>query len=158
MGRKVVLIIGVGTKYSGDDAVGLIVAERLGARPSDLATVITHEGEGVSLMERLADCQTAILVDAMSSGSDPGAVCRFDANAQPLPARMFRHSTHAFGVADAIELCRALKQLPPRVIVYGIEGRNFEAGQRLSPEVEAAVPEIVERVLGEIQHENGRQP
>lgn len=157
MARKAVLIIGVGTKYSGDDAVGLVVAERLRARPPDLATVITHEGEGVSLMELLAGFQTAILIDAMSSGAEPGSVRRFDANAQLLSSRMFRHSTHAFGVADAIELGRALRQLPPRVIVYGAEGRNFEAGRCLSPEVEAAVPGIVERVLDEIQHENGKQ-
>jgi hydrogenase maturation protease len=157
MASKAVLIVGIGRKYSGDDAVGLVVAKRLQERTPHGTTVITHEGEGVSLMERLAGAGSAILIDAMSSGAEPGAVRRFDANARPLPVRAFRHSTHAFGVADALELGRALQQLPRRLIVYGIEGRSFTAGDSLSPEVKASVPRIVDQVLQEIQSENGRK-
>jgi len=36
------------------------------------------------------------------------------------------------------------------VVVYGIEGKSFVPGEPLSPEVEAAVGEVVERVLGEV--------
>jgi len=158
MGSQALLIVGMGTRYAGDDAVGLAVADHLGARRSSTMKVITHEGESLSLIDRLAGFHTVILVDAMKSGADPGAVQRFDAGAKPLPALMSRHSTHAFGVADAIELSRALRQLPRRIIVYGIEGKSFKAGDRLSPEVEASVPEVVERVLAETQHESGKEP
>ena len=147
------LIVGIGTRYSGDDVAGLLVAERLKAPPFGLADVISQEGDGISLMQSLCDVHSAVLIDAMDSGAEPGAVRRFDASAHPLPARLFRHSTHAFGTADAIELARALSQLPPRVIVFGIEGRNFRAGDRLSPQVEAAVPGVVERVLEELKPE-----
>jgi hydrogenase maturation protease len=64
---------------------------------------------------------------------------------------MFRHSTHAFDIAGAIELARALNQLPPRVVVFGIEGANFEAGTELSGEVQAALPALVARVIQQIQ-------
>jgi len=47
-------------------------------------------------------------------------------------------------------LARALGRLPPRLIVYGVEGKAFEAGVGLSPEVKAAVQEVAERVLGEL--------
>jgi len=158
MGSQAVLIVGIGTRYAGDDAAGLVVAERLGAGRWGAMPVITHEGEGLSLLDRLTGFQTAILIDAMNSGVEPGAVQRFDAGAKPLPALMFRHSTHAFGVADAIELGRALKQPPRRIIVYGIEGKSFEAGDRLSPEVEASLPGVVERVLEETEYGNGTEP
>ena len=69
---------------------------------------------------------------------------------QPIAREFFRFSTHAFGLAEAVELARALGRLPPRLIVYGIEGKSFEAGVGLSPEVGAAVQEVVERVLGEL--------
>ncbi|CAN5525558.1 MBL fold metallo-hydrolase [soil metagenome] len=43
-------------------------------------------------------------------------------------------------------LGRALDQLPPRLILYGIEGRDFHAGEKLSPEIDAAVDKLVRRV------------
>jgi hydrogenase maturation protease len=150
------LIVGIGTRYAGDDAAGLLVAESLQGRSADRAAVITHEGDGASLVESLLTSRSVVMIDAMDSGAEPGAVRRFNATAQPLPAHTLRHSTHAFGVGDAVELARVLQQLPPRVIVYGIEGRNFQAGDRLSPEVEAAVPGVVERVLEEMKSDGIR--
>ena len=151
MKPKSVLIIGVGTAYRNDDAAGLIVAERLRARLPEGVSVITHEGEGVSLMEQLVDSDAAVLIDAMSSGAEPGTIRRFDAGAQSPPAQMFRHSTHAIGIAQAIELGRALGKLPRQLIVYGIEGQNFEAGTQLSPAVESSIAIVTHRVLEEAQ-------
>jgi len=53
-------------------------------------------------------------------------------------------------VAEAIELARALGQLPPKLVVYGIEGKDFSAGVGLSPEVEGRIAELTERVLREL--------
>ena len=39
--------------------------------------------------------------------------------------------------------------LPPRVIVYAVEGRSFDVGARLSDELEATVPALVDRVFRE---------
>ena len=70
----------------------------------------------------------------------------FDVHTQTIPTKFFHYSTHAFGIAEAIELARALKQLPQDLIVYGIEGKCFEAGIGLSREVEKAVEEVMMRV------------
>jgi hydrogenase maturation protease len=78
-------------------------------------------------------------------------IYRFDALRQQLPASYSFSSTHAFGVAEAIQLARALDQLPASLIVYGIEGKKFVAGTELSPEVERAVQEVVELVEREMQ-------
>jgi Ni,Fe-hydrogenase maturation factor len=56
---------------------------------------------------------------------------------------------HEFGVSEGIELARALKRL--HLVVYGIEGRSFALGERLSPEVEAAAAEVVRRVKDELE-------
>jgi len=75
---------------------------------------------------------------------------RFDATADAVPTRMFRSSTHAFGVGEAIELARALGTLPGQVLVYGIEGADFDAREGLSPPVEAAVERLANTVLEEL--------
>jgi hydrogenase maturation protease len=59
-------------------------------------------------------------------------------------------STHGFGVADGIELARALGALPPVCVVYALEGSRFDAGEAMSAALEAALPEAAARVEAEI--------
>jgi hydrogenase maturation protease len=143
------LIIGIGNEYRGDDAIGLIVARRLKGRLPDSSTVLEQSGEGAALMEAWRGVETVIIIDAVISGAEPGTIRRLDAKTQSLPKDAFRCSTHAFGVAEAIELSRAMGELPRSLIVYGIEGKNFAAGVGLSPEVEKAACEAVRRVFAE---------
>lgn len=142
-----ILIIGVGNAYRRDDAAGLIVARRLKELGLESGRVLEHTGEGAALMESWKDAQTVILIDAVYSDAPPGTIHRFDARHQSLPAQIFRCSSHAFSIAEAVELARALNQLPQHVAVFGIEGKDFKAGTGLSPEVEKAVPSVVEQVL-----------
>jgi hydrogenase maturation protease len=153
------LIIGVGNADRGDDAVGLAVVRRLrddrgsshegAAAP---ATMIEASGEGTALIEAWRSVDTVILIDAVRSGAAPGTIHRLEVHAQPLPTNVRHASTHAFGVAEAIELARTLGQLPQRMIVYGIEGYRFGAGAGLSAEVEWAAERVVKqlRESGEI--------
>ena len=129
------VIIGVGNAARGDDAAGLIAARRLGG--------LEHEGDPVALLDVWRGADVAVVIDAVSSGADPGTVHRFDATSAPLPARL-RGSTssHALGLAEAIELGRTLGRLPGRLLVYGIEGERFEAGTELTPAVAAAVEAV----------------
>lgn len=131
-------VIGIGNDFRRDDAVGLVVARCLKALAPKDWEVCEASGEGTQLMELWKDSEAVILIDALNSGNTPGGIRRFEAHAETLPAQSFRYSTHAFSLGEAIELARALGQLPPRVIVFGIEGRDFSAGEGLSPEVEAA--------------------
>lgn len=150
-GRPRTLIIGLGNEYRRDDAVGLVVARRLREAAPEPVQVVEESGEGAGLIESWQGADTVILIDAVHSGAKPGTVHRIDAHARPIAKKFFRFSTHAFGVAEAVELARALGRLPPRLIVYGVEGKSFEAGVGLSPEVEVAAREVVERVLVELR-------
>ena len=60
-------------------------------------------------------------------------------------------SAHALGICEAIELARALGQLPARVVVYVIESRRGLPGAGLSPEVEQAVRLVEERVSSDLR-------
>jgi hydrogenase maturation protease len=149
-GKLRILVIGVGNAYRCDDAVGLWVTRRLQCEVSDEVMIQEESGEGTALMEAWKDADAVILVDAVQSGGEPGTISRFEVHGQALPVEFFRCSTHAFSVADAVELARALRRLPPRLIVYGIEGKTFAAGVGLSPAVEDAVEHVVTQVLREI--------
>lgn len=92
--------------------------------------MIECEGEPLDLIEEWSGAGQAIVVDAVSSGAEPGAIHRIDPRRQPLPAELFTGSTHALGVAEAVELARALDRLPRRLVVIGIEGRPLHGGLR----------------------------
>jgi hydrogenase maturation protease len=58
---------------------------------------------------------------------------------------------NAFGVPEAVELARALGQLPQHFIVYRAEGKAFAAGVGLSAEVERASDQVAARMLGDLR-------
>lgn len=145
------LVIGVGNPYRRDDGVGLVVARRLAGTQLEGLRVLELRGEGTALMEAWRGGQRVIVVDAVQSGAPPGRIHRLDARAQPMPSGLFHCSSHAVGLAEAIELARALGQLPLRLVVYGVEGQTFAAGEGLSPAVAAAAEEVVKRVLQELR-------
>lgn len=135
------VLIGIGNSFRGDDAAGLKVAEACGgiALESPDAAEILATWEGAAEL---------IVVDAVESGAAPGFIHRIDASARPLPAELFTTDSHHFGLAQAIELGRALGRLPARVLVYGIEGRSFGYEEAISEEVRVAIGVLVKE-LGE---------
>jgi len=144
-----ILIIGVGNEFKGDDGVGIHVARRIGKL--NLSHVQISEGvkDGASLMELWKNNENVILIDAASTGGEPGMIYRFNASKKTLPAKFFRHSSHNFSVAEAVELSRKLAQLPPRLIIYGIEGQDFSDGIHLSDIALRASEYVLDLILQE---------
>jgi hydrogenase maturation protease len=130
-------VIGVGNPWRRDDGAGPAVARALGGTSTD---------DPSRLLDLWAGAERVVVVDAAASGAPAGTVHRFDGQ-RPLPAGV-GSSTHAFGVADAIELARALDRLPPRLTVYAIEGADFGSGPGLSPGVARAAETLIAALRG----------
>ena len=143
------LVIGLGSLERGDDAIGRLIARRLSARGG--IEVIELEGEAGALVECLDGAEAAYIADAAVLGGAPGDVHRFDAVEGKLPASLTSFSTHGLGLAEGIELARALKRLPRRCLVYAVEGRCFDVGAPISPEVAAAAAEVEGRILRDME-------
>ena len=146
-----IIVIGVGNEYRGDDGVGILVARRLQELFLAKINVLEKSGEGAALIDSWKGASWVMLVDAVHSGAPPGTIHRFDAHAAQIPTGFFHYSTHAFSVAEAIELARSLGQLPPHLIVCGIEGESFAAGVGLSHAVEQAIERVVGRAATEVR-------
>jgi hydrogenase maturation protease len=144
------IVLGIGNPDRGDDAAGRRVAHLLRRMVPDDVEVAEHDGEATALLASFEGAAAAYLVDACASGAPTGTVHRFDIGAAPLPQSLFGLSTHGLGLAEAIELARALGQLPARCIVYAIEGESFELGSALSLPVSAAIAEVVQRLGSEV--------
>lgn len=152
--RAWLALIGVGNRFRSDDAAGIEVAARLQTTRPPGIRVLEEEGEPGSLIRSFELMTEVLIVDAVSTGGKPGDLYRFDATHEPLPAETFRSSTHALGIGDAIELARELDKLPHRIAVYGIEGESFDAGEGLTPAVEATVSALVAELHAELGGED----
>ncbi|MGE5281705.1 MAG: hydrogenase maturation protease [Chloroflexota bacterium] len=144
------LFVGIGNPLRGDDAAGLLAARALRARAPQGIEVRELEGEPVGLIEAWDGAEAVVVADAVASGGEPGEVHRVDAAAGPLPAALAGASTHAMGLAEAVELARALDRLPSRLVVYGIEAASFETGTEPSAAVRAAAERVAEAVAADL--------
>lgn len=141
------MVVGVGTEWRRDDAAGLHVARGVRATASCGTRAVELAGEPVDLLECWAPASEVIVVDAARSGARAGTIHRVDARRRELPLQLVAGSTHALGLAQAVELARALGRLPAHLLVVGIEGADFSAGTVLS----APVARAVERVVVELR-------
>jgi len=144
------LIIGIGNEFRSDDCAGVAVARVLRQMHLPGVNVIEQSGEGTVLMEAMTGADAVYLVDAVSSGARAGTVHRIHAHSEPFPRSFHCYSTHAFGVAQAVNLARTMNILPARFIFIGIEGKNFEQGEHLSSETSSAIQKVTALLSSEI--------
>ena len=140
---EMTLVIGIGNPDRCDDAAG-VVAVRHVSRGRVVECV-----DCSLLIDMWEDEEDVVVVDAMRSKSPIGTVRCFDATTEAMSTTAFP-STHAFGLAETIELARALDRLPHRLTVYGIEAGSMELGVPMSPEVVEAAVEVAERINEEV--------
>ena len=151
------LIIGVGNIDRGDDATGLEVARRLVRLSNSRILIAESNGDAGELIEMWNDAKRVILVDAMLSGSPPGTVRRFDLLHETLPHSILRSSsTHDLGIAQAVELSRALGTLPDQLVLFGIEGKHFDLGAGICLALEEAIEKTIAQIHSEFSGSNGR--
>lgn len=145
------LVIGVGNAFRSDDGAGLIAAQRLRDLALPGITILERSGEGSSLMAAWEGSKEVFVIDAVRSGAPPGTIHRIDASNEAIPVQPFNSfSSHAFGVAEAVEMSRLLGTMPQRLLLWGIEGEQFKAGKGLSIVVAQAVDTAVQQIQQEL--------
>lgn len=147
------LIIGIGNRFRGDDALGCLMAENIKPAVAEIADVMEHDGEPASLIESWQGRSKVILIDAVSSGVMAGTIHQVDLGKTALPDQFRSYSTHAFGIAEAVELARVLGKLPPKVLFYGIEGKSFAADTKLSEPLKKAAEILQQTILEDLKKE-----
>ena len=140
-------IIGVGNESRGDDGIGVLIARSLEQQHLAGVTIEVQGGDGASLMEAWKGESHVIVIDCAASGAPTGTVHHFLAQERNLDSRFFAGTTHTFGVAEAIELGRVLRELPQTLEVYAIEGEDFSPGGQIGLAVREAADRVVQIIV-----------
>jgi hydrogenase maturation protease len=148
-----VRVIGVGQRYRGDDAVGLLVAEQVRKLAPDGVDVLTASSDALALLAAFEDVAACIAIDSAQRGGAPGAVLRLEADAVAATRAGAATSSHGNALAEAVALGAALGSLPRHLCIIAIVGTAFGIGDEVTAPVRAAIPAAVAAVLAEAESE-----
>jgi hydrogenase maturation protease len=149
------LVIGLGNPILGDDGVGWVVAHKISAGPAETHHDVRVEClalAGISLMEQMVGFEKVVLVDSLNTGVyKQGEVVTFTLDCLEDLTHGHSASAHDLSLKKALQLGRTMgARLPDDrdVHIVAIEARHvYEFGEKLTPEVEAAVPLAVVEVF-----------
>jgi hydrogenase maturation protease len=148
-GRTVV--IGVGNLLLRDEGVGIHAVQELQKRTLPPGVEVIDGGvAGIRLLDFFSGAQKLLLIDAAEMGLEPGSVVRFTPEDVRFQSGALKLSTHDVALPEVLALARTLNQCPSEIIIFGIQPEEISWGTELTPEVRAAVFEVVELVLKEI--------
>jgi hydrogenase maturation protease len=145
-------IIGCGNLNRSDDAVGVIIAQRLqkylAEKPHPNVQVYDCGTAGMEVMFQARGSKKLVIIDASSTGSEAGAVFQVPGEelaALPEPS----YNLHDFRWDHALATGRKIFQddFPQDVIVYLIEAANLDFGLDLSSVVQNAADLVFEKVI-----------
>ena len=146
-------VLGIGSPF-GDDQLGWEVVKLLEQFP-DLNPFIPGQLQliycdrpGMYLLELMRGANTIFLIDAVKTGSVCGTLHRF--KNQEIEAVNSPLSSHALGIAYAIKMGRALDELPPNVILYGMEIGDIYYQSSLADPIMKAVKVLSKQIKDDI--------
>lgn len=141
VGRRRLLLVGVGNSFCGDDGVGSLLAQRLAARIPDQVLDVSDVPENYIVPIQESGAEVVLVVDALDFGARPGDLTLLDLG--DLQARnLFSHNAGLGLVFKAIEPPRR-----PDVFVVGIQPASILPGRSLSPIVQASLQALEQLLL-----------
>ncbi|WP_413199801.1 hydrogenase maturation protease [Nostoc piscinale] len=145
-------IIGCGNLNRCDDAVGVIIAQRLqqylAENPHSYVRVYDCGTAGMEVMFQARGSKKLVIIDASSTNSEAGAIFKVpgkELEALPEPS----YNLHDFRWDNALAAGRKIFQdeFPEDVTVYLIEAANLGLGLELSPVVKSSADRVFEEVV-----------
>jgi len=148
--RCPILVLGVGNILLRDEGIGIRVVEALQRmKLPDNVEVLDGGTASMALLDTLSNREKVIVIDAVRCNNTPGTLYRLTPN-DISSGKGTQTSVHQIGLLDALFHVECLGDAPREVVIYGVEPRDLDWGMELSPEVEAAIPRVVDLVLGEL--------
>lgn len=143
------LILGLGNVLLTDEAVGAVVVRRLAEMDPAGSRAVYLDGGTLSftLAGPIAEARNLIVVDAAAMGVQPGTVRVLEGDAMDRQLSAHAKSVHEISLSDLMDMARLTDSLPGHRALICIEPRTVDWGDRLTPEIEQAVPGACNAVL-----------
>jgi len=147
-----ILVLGVGNPILSDDGVGIHVAREL--KKESIKGVVVDElaASGLELLDVVRGYDKVVIIDAIQTkNGTPGELHVLEE--RDFEKSIHGSSPHGINIATALALGRKLvpKDMPKEVVFFAIEAKDLvNVSEKLTPEVEKAIPAIVDRIVMEL--------
>lgn len=148
-----VLVLGIGNLVMSDDAVGVLVAQRLqqGYRFTDNVEIMDGGTLGLDLLPKLENITNLIMIDAVETGKKAGTCVRLCGQELPI-ALQTKVSPHQMGLKDLLAVSELMGHSPKEMVLIGVQPGSIEMEIGLTPEVKAQFETLISSVLTELAH------
>ncbi|EHR72127.1 hydrogenase maturation protease [Burkholderiales bacterium JOSHI_001] len=145
------LVLGLGNRLLGDDAVGPMVLDRLKAAVgTDVGLRFVDGGTvGLALLPLIEDAAALIAVDAARMGATPGAVQVYEGAAMDALLQGRKNNAHEVALADLMGAAALRDALPARRALVAVQADQVHMALGLSAAVQAALPALCDAVLAQ---------
>jgi len=148
-------VIGVGNRLRADDAVGPLLIDELSKLNMPDVELIDAGSDALGVLEYLEQREHVIIIDACSMGKGPGTVITFAPHEADMVLDQGQISLHGLGLAEALKMGEALKMLPKRLKIIGIEPLSIQLNGKISPPVLGAMKKAMDHVHREVLNTQG---
>ena len=147
-------VLGLGNIIQGDEALGGHVVARLLERPETLAALpcpdavelIDGGTVGLGLIPYLVGLDGLVIVDIVNADAAAGTLVDLDAEAVLAHEQVM--GAHDLGAEELLGALLFMGALPRRARIVGVQPAAMTLGTELSPEVAAAVPGLIDALVG----------
>jgi hydrogenase maturation protease len=145
--RHQTVVIGIGNPLMGDDGIGLAALQRIHAWEFEPFVERVDGGTwGMNLLQFIEEARRLLVLDAIEAGLEPGSLVALEGDEIPrfLSTKL---SPHQIELREVLALAELRDTLPEEVVAIGIQPGRVEMSERLSPEVEARLDDMVEMCM-----------
>ncbi len=148
-----IIIIGYGNPFRGDDGVGIKIVEKLGNMNLPEQVKIMNGGiRDIDVLMNIGEFEKLIIIDSIISGGEEGALYRMTSSTLPE----FENtglSTHSPSWVSFLKskIKSNDEDCWSKVIFYGVEIKNTLMGTELSTKIAYKIPDYINSILKELQ-------
>jgi hydrogenase maturation protease len=146
-------VLGLGNVLMGDDAFGPFVIEALQAKYDvpESVSLIDVGTPGLDLTPFLIGADAVIVIDSVRADGEPGELRLYRRDEILKHVPQMRLGPHDPGFKQTLLALDFAGSAPRQVTLIGAIPKTVGPVARLSPDVRAAVPAAVDRVLAELE-------
>jgi hydrogenase maturation protease len=149
-----VAVVGVGNEIMGDDGLGPAMIRRL--EESLLASAedvrLANAGTtGFLALEAMSGADRAVVIDAISTGADPGGVQEYRCVDGTFQGTVPDVTMHDISFTEALVAGRDVYDLPEEIRILGVEPASVTPGVGLTEQVADALTDVAGLVIDELE-------
>ncbi len=149
-----ILVLGVGNLVLNDEGIGIHIVKTLNNLSLPPGVDVLDGGTGgLSILGTLQQYRQLILIDATLDGNPAGTIRRLSPRySRDYPKPL---SAHEIGLKEMIDAMLLLGDAPHIELLAISVGNCSQLGMELSPEVQRAVPQVVQlvfEIINDLRH------